>query len=47
MDCYTNHENLPSEKFLINSKGDAVARFKSSIEPDSIEIQKAIEVLLN
>ena len=35
------------EKFLINSKGDAVARFKSSIEPDSIEIKQAIEKLLN
>ena len=35
------------EKFLINSKGDAVARFKSSIEPDSIEITQAIEKLLN
>ena len=35
------------EKFLINTKGDAVARFKSSIEPDSIEIKQAIEKLLN
>ena len=35
------------EKFLINTKGDAVARFKSSIEPDSIEIRQAIERLLN
>ena len=35
------------EKFLINSKGEAVARFKSSIEPDSIEITQAIEKLLN
>ena len=35
------------EKFLINSKGDAVARFKSSIEPDSLEITKAIEKLLD
>ena len=35
------------EKFLINSKGDAVARFKSSIEPDSIEIRQAVEKLLN
>ena len=35
------------EKFLINRKGDAIARFKSSIEPDSIEITKAIEQLLN
>ena len=34
------------EKFLINSKGDAIARFKSSIEPDSFEITKAIEKLL-
>ena len=35
------------EKFLINTEGDAVARFKSSIEPDSLEITKAIEKLLN
>ena len=35
------------EKFLINTKGDAVARFKSSIEPDSIEIKQAIEKLLD
>ena len=35
------------EKFLINSKGDAVARFKSSIEPNSIDITQAIEKLLN
>ena len=35
------------EKFLINREGDAVARFKSSIEPESIELKKAIEELLN
>ena len=35
------------EKFLINKKGDAIARFKSSIEPDSIEITQAIEKLLD
>ena len=35
------------EKFLINSKGDAIARFKSSIEPDSLEITNAIEKLLD
>ena len=35
------------EKFLINRKGDAIARFKSSIEPESIEITKAIEKLLD
>ncbi len=35
------------EKFLINRKGDAIARFKSSVEPESIEIKKAIEELLN
>jgi len=35
------------EKFLINSKGDAIKRFKSSIEPDSIEIKQAIEQLLD
>jgi len=34
------------EKFLINRQGDAIARFKSSIEPDSIEIIKAIEELI-
>ena len=35
------------EKFLINRNGDAVARFKSSIEPESYEITEAIEKLLN
>ena len=35
------------EKFLINGTGDAIARFKSSIEPDSIEITQAIEKLLD
>ncbi len=35
------------EKFLINKQGDAIARFKSSIEPDSIEISQAIEKLLD
>ena len=35
------------EKFLINRKGEAISRFKSSVEPDSVEIQKAIEGLLN
>ncbi len=35
------------EKFLINREGDAIARFKSSVEPESIEIKKAIEELLN
>ena len=35
------------EKFLINRTGDAIARFKSSIEPDSIEITKEIEKLLD
>ena len=35
------------EKFLINRNGDAIVRFKSSIEPDSIEITQAIEKLLN
>ena len=35
------------EKFLINRKGDVIARFKSSIEPDSSEITKAIERLLD
>ena len=34
------------EKFLINREGDAIARFKSSIEPDSIEITKEIEKLI-
>ena len=35
------------EKFLINREGDAIARFKSSVEPDSAEIKTAIENLLN
>ena len=35
------------EKFLINRAGEAIKRFKSSVEPESIEIQKAIEDLLN
>ena len=35
------------EKFLINSDGYAIARFKSSVEPDSLEITKAIENLLD
>ena len=35
------------EKFLIDRKGEAVARFKSSVEPESAEIAKAIESLLN
>ena len=35
------------EKFLINRKGEAIARFKSSVEPESNEITKAIEELLN
>ncbi len=35
------------EKFLINRSGDAVARFKSSVEPESDEITKAIEKLLD
>ncbi len=35
------------EKFLVNRNGDAIARFKSSIEPESIEITKAIEKLLD
>ena len=35
------------EKFLINSTGDAIARFKSSIEPVSIEITQAIEKLID
>ena len=35
------------EKFLINRKGEAVARFKSSIEPESIELVQVIEELLD
>ena len=35
------------EKFLINRNGDAISRFKSSVEPDSVEIKTAIEDLLN
>tara|TARA_Y100001968_G_scaffold222494_1_gene205234 strand:+ start:540 stop:1016 length:477 start_codon:yes stop_codon:yes gene_type:complete len=31
------------EKFLINKEGEAVARFKSSVEPESKEIKLAIE----
>tara|TARA_B100000214_G_C23701076_1_gene505273 strand:+ start:162 stop:638 length:477 start_codon:yes stop_codon:yes gene_type:complete len=34
------------EKFLVNREGDAIARFKSSIEPESDEIKTAIEALL-
>ena len=35
------------EKFLINREGEAVARFKSAVEPESNELKKAIEELLN
>ena len=35
------------EKFLVNRQGEAIARFKSSVEPDSIEITKEIEKLIN
>ena len=35
------------EKFLINRKGDAIARFKSSVEPESLELTNAIEKLLD
>ena len=35
------------EKFLVNRDGEVISRFKSSVEPESIEIQKAIEELLN
>ena len=35
------------EKFIINRNGEAVARFKSSVEPESIEIKNVIEDLLN
>jgi len=35
------------EKFLINRQGEAIERFKSSIEPESIEITTAIEKLLD
>tara|TARA_B100001250_G_scaffold163471_2_gene140578 strand:+ start:24 stop:500 length:477 start_codon:yes stop_codon:yes gene_type:complete len=35
------------EKFLINKEGEAIARFKSSIEPESIKITTAIEKALN
>ena len=31
------------EKFLVNKQGDVIARFKSSIEPESEEIKKIIE----
>ena len=35
------------EKFLIDRTGDAIARFKSSVEPESNEITKLIEQLLD
>ncbi len=35
------------EKFVINRKGEAIARFKSSVEPESMEITKLIEELLD
>ena len=35
------------EKFLIDRKGEAIARFKSSVEPESLEITQKIEKLLN
>ena len=35
------------EKFLIDREGNAIARFKSSIEPDSFEITNEIEKLLD
>jgi len=35
------------EKFLVNRQGEVIARFKSSVEPDGVEITKAIEKLLN
>ena len=35
------------EKFLVNRDGEVISRFKSSVEPESVEIQKAIEDLLN
>ena len=35
------------EKFLVNRQGEAIGRFKSSVEPDSIEITKEIEKLIN
>ena len=35
------------EKFLINREGDAISRFKSSVEPSSIELKQAIEKLFD
>ena len=35
------------EKFLINRESEAIARFKSSVEPESLAITKAIEKLLD
>ena len=35
------------EKFLINKHGEAIARFKSAVEPESLELTKAIENLLD
>lgn len=34
------------EKFLINKKGELIARFKSGVEPDADELVKAIEKAL-
>lgn len=35
------------EKFLVNSKGQTVARFRSHVKPTSVEITNQIEKLLN
>jgi glutathione peroxidase len=34
------------EKFVVNKKGDVVARFKSGIDPESAELTEAIEKAL-
>ena len=31
------------EKFLVNKKGEVVARFRTGVEPDSVEVIKTIE----
>ena len=34
------------EKFLINKQGNVIARFKSDIEPNNLELRKAIETAI-
>ena len=35
------------EKFLINKQGQVLARFKSSVDPESVEMKMAIEEAIN